>query len=69
MLGGTGKDLHSGVLSSSSFDPDITWMSPSGNIRAQFRNFEFQVSKNTPITQEIRPVNRVVCYLIRTRSP
>lgn len=67
MLGGTGNDLFSGVLSISSFDPDIAWMSPSGNTRAQFRNFEFQASKNTPSAQEIRPVNRAVRYLIRAK--
>ena len=67
MLGGTGNDLFSGVLSTSSFDPDIAWMSPSGNTRAQFRNFEFQASKNTPSAQEIRPVNRAVRYLIRAK--
>ena len=67
MLGGTGNDLFSGVLSTSSFDPDIAWMSPSGNTRAQFRKFEFQASKNTPSAQEIRPVNRAVRYLIRAK--
>lgn len=67
MLGGTGNDLFSGVLSTSSFDPDIAWMSSSGNTRAQFRNFEFQASKNAPSAQEIRPVNRAVRYLIRAR--
>ena len=67
MLGGTGNDLYSGVLSTSSFDPDIVWVSSSGKTRAQFRNFEFQASKNTPTAQEIRPINRAVRYLIRSK--
>ena len=67
MLGGTGNDLYSGVLSTSIHDPDITWVLPSGKTRTQFRHFHFQASKDTPTSQEIRPINRSVRYLIRAK--
>lgn len=67
MLGGTGNDLYSGVLSTSIHDPDIMWVLPSGKTRTQFRHFHFQASKDTPTSQEIRPINRSVRYLIRAK--